>query len=217
MTDPISVLRRGLSVLDLDLPSAAIHTLAAYADLLRDTNARHNLIARTDLDAVEERHILHCLELARWPVADGSVVVDWGTGGGLPLIPLAVAFPGAQFVGVDSVEKKVMSVRRFARELGVGNATAIHTRAEEARIQRTSSVSRATAPLEALWRWHVAQPDAGDATRMLRCLKGGDLTSEIADLHSAFPDLEVEQTSLRLNTPWARDKCAVAVWPVAAM
>lgn len=211
MTDPISVLRRGLDTLAIDLPGAAVHTLAAYADILRDTNARHNLIARTDLDAVEERHILHCLELARWPVADGSVVVDWGTGGGLPLIPLAVAFPHAQFVGVDSVEKKVMSVRRFARELGIGNATAIHTRAEDAQIQRTLSVSRATAPLDALWQWHIAQPDADDATRVLRCLKGGDLTDEVADLHRAFPDLKVERSPLRLDTPWARDKCVVTV------
>ncbi len=155
MTDPLSVLRKGLDTLRLDLPDPSIGVLAVYADLVRDTNARHNLIARTDLGAVEERHILHCLELARWPIADGSVVVDWGTGGGLPLIPLAIAFPGARFVGVDSVEKKVMSVRRFARELGVGNATAVHTRAENAQIERTLSVSRATAPLETLWRWHV--------------------------------------------------------------
>ena len=217
MTNPISVLRKGLAALRLDLPDTAVDSLAAYAGLIRETNARHNLIARTDLGAVEGRHVLHCLELARWPIANGSVVVDWGTGGGLPLIPLAIAFPGAQFVGVDSVEKKVMSVRRFARELDIGNATAIHARAEHAQIRRTLSVSRATAPLQSLWRWHIAQPDSGDATQILRCLKGGDLASEVAELHSAFPGLEVEQSPLRLATSWALDKCVVTVRPHAVM
>ncbi len=217
MTPAISLLQRGLHTLGLDLPLAAVHTLANYADLLRDTNARHNLIARTDLGAVEERHILHCLELARWPIADGSVVIDWGTGGGLPLLPLAVAFPHSQFIGVDSVEKKVMSVRRFARELGVANATAVHSRAEEAELARTSSVSRATAPLAVLWRWHVAQSDTDGATRTLRCLKGGDLSGEIADLHAAFPGLTAEQSQLRLGTSWARDKCVVTVRFVATL
>jgi 16S rRNA (guanine527-N7)-methyltransferase len=210
MTTAPQVLRRGLDALGLTLPDEAVRQLAAYADLLRAANARHNLIARTDLDAVEERHVLHCLELARWPVAPGETVVDWGTGGGLPLVPMAVAFPEVQFVGVDAVEKKVRSVRRMIRELGLANADALHARAEEVRLERTLSVSRATAPLATLWSWHAAQ--AGPLEAPLRCLKGGDLADEIADLKAAF-DVRVETHPLRLPYDWASTKCVVTVTP----
>jgi 16S rRNA (guanine527-N7)-methyltransferase len=209
------LLRRGLDTLAPGAPADAPARLAEYTRLLRDTNRRHNLIARTDLGAVEQRHLLHCLELARWPIAPGSAVVDWGTGGGLPLIPLAIVFPDAQFVGVDAVEKKVLSVRRFARTLGLTNVDAVHARAEQVQIERSLSVSRATAPLADLWAWHVAQPDRPGASATLRCLKGGDLTEEIADLHRAFPGLSVEQHPLHLEANWTADKCVVCVRPDA--
>lgn len=200
----------------LALPAGAADRLDAYADLLRGYNARLNLVARTDVAHVEDRHVLHTLALGRRPFPDGATVVDWGTGGGLPLIPLAVLNPTVTFVGVDAVEKKVLAVRAMARALGLTNVEAWHGRAEGYRTSHTHSVSRATAPLAALWAWHTpgavpvdvgadAWPDG------LVCLKGGDLTAEIADLHASAPGLNVTVEPVWLPGAYYADKHVVLV------
>lgn len=168
----------------LAVPSAALQRqLDAYADLLLFYNRRINLIARTDEAYVRDHHIAHCLCLATRTFPTGSRVVDWGTGGGLPLIPLAMVFPETPFIGVDAVGKKVNAVAQMARALGLANVEVWHGRAESFSSAHTHSVSRATAPLESLWHWHRAnaQPlthTADDWPPGLICLKGGDLTSE---------------------------------------
>lgn len=163
-----------------------------FAALLRDFNRRINLISREDEAAVFEHHILHSLCLTYRAFPAGAVVADWGTGGGLPAVPLAVAMPHAQFVAVDAVEKKVLAVQSMARRLGLGNLEAWHGRAEEFDGVLDYSVSRATAPLSDLWLWHsrAARPtalaeEAGLWKPGLVCLKGGDLTQEKAALPDA--------------------------------
>ncbi len=159
--------------------------LRRFEVLLLEFNQRINLISREDEDAVYEHHILHCLSLTRHTFPSGSVVVDWGTGGGLPAIPLAIAFPDVLIVAVDAVGKKVQAVRAMARRLGLDNVVAWHGRAEAFDGRADYSVSRATAPLADLWAWHarVAVPskqclDAGLWRRGVMCLKGGDLVDE---------------------------------------
>lgn len=200
----------------LPVPPAAVAPLAAYADLLRHYNARLNLIARTDVAHVEERHVLHCLALTRKPFPAGATVVDWGTGGGLPLIPLAIVFPEVAFTGVDAVEKKTLAVRAMARSLGLANVEAWHGRAEAFRTPHTHSVSRATAPLADLWRWHApaAAPmetpaDAWPAGLVV--LKGGDLTAERAALDAEVPGLTVEGQPVGLRGAYYADKHIVTV------
>lgn len=204
------------------LSAAQREQLTAYEQLLRRFNQKVNLVSPDTEPHIRERHVLHSLALTwcRFPL--GSRIVDWGTGGGLPAIPLAIAFPEVEVFAVDSVGKKVRAVRAMARRLGLDNLFAWEGRAERWTGSAHYSVSRATAPLADLWRWHqrVADPDApsseGDVWRPgLICLKGGNLSDEIADLHAEDPDATVKQHPLRplLGRDYFADKCIVTVRP----
>ena len=187
------------------LTDRQIETLRAYANELARMTRRVNLIAPSTIRQIEERHIAHSLAMAQKSFFDGSTVVDWGSGGGLPAIPLAVVFPDVQFVAVDTVGKKTEAIRLFARRLGLANVSIWNGRAEAYDGPAPHyAVSRATAPLADLWSWFTAcrQPVAeapSDAWAPgLVCLKGGDLSDEIASLHDAFSNLAV--TTLELAT-----------------
>jgi 16S rRNA (guanine527-N7)-methyltransferase len=175
----------------------------ALEEQLLRFNQRVNLISPETEDAFRTRHLLHCLTLTVREFPDGCTIVDWGTGGGLPAIPLAICYPEVTVVGVDSVGKKSRAVRTIARRLGLENCFTWNGRAEEWTGEARYSVSRATAPLAELWRWHrrVAVPldDApGDDAWPpgLLALKGGDLTDEVADLREFDSDVEVERHPL---------------------
>ncbi|MDQ7039567.1 MAG: 16S rRNA (guanine(527)-N(7))-methyltransferase RsmG [Rhodothermus sp.] len=170
--------------------------LSCYARLLEALNRRHNLVSRETLAELPRRHLLHCLALTWRPFPPGSIVVDWGTGGGLPAIPLAIAFPEITVHAVDAVQKKVLAVRTMARRLGLTNLQSHHARAEQWKGETHYSVARATAPLATLWTWHrrvarplVTPPDAWPPG--LLTLKGGDLSEELAALEQLEPHLHV--------------------------
>ena len=178
--------------------------LEQFADLLLYYNKRINLISRSaDLEVIRS-HIRHCLVLAQKKFPRGTNVIDWGTGGGLPGIPLAIVFPEVDFVCVDAVGKKIQAVRAMARKLGLTNLEAWHGRAEAWTGKTVYSVSRATAPLKTLWGWHqrVAlsprlKTNDSSWPAGLICLKGGDLTQEITELNEHFSGLEVHWESIR--------------------
>lgn len=193
--------------------------LREYAGQLRGFNTTHNLVSRTATAEQLERHIHHCLYLTHRLFPDGATVVDWGTGGGLPAIPLAITFPEVHVVAIDAVEKKIMTVRAMARRLGLNNLEAWHGRAEAWPGTTHYSVSRATAPLVTLWSWHtrVASPfhmeDPACWRPGLVCLKGGDLAAEAADLVREFPGVQVvTQTLEDLGAPaYFEEKALVQV------
>lgn len=190
--------------------------LEAYAADVQRFNDKLNLVARTDVQHLLERHVLHCAALARRPFPMNAQVVDWGTGGGLPLIPLAVLRGEAFYTGVDAVEKKVLAVRAMARSLGLPNVATWHGRAEQFAGAHSHSVSRATAPLETLWKWHlphaVPMPSADrEWPAGLICLKGGDLSDEIAALTARFPNVRVHVQPVGLSDPYFADKHIVTV------
>lgn len=186
------------------LTDAQRQTLGRYADELARLNRRVNLVAPSTMGDVWTRHVQHSLCVAARPFPDGAVVVDWGTGGGLPAVPLAIACPHLQVVAVDAVGKKTEAVRLFARRLDLGNLTVWNGRAEAYDGPAPHyAVSRATAPLASLWSWHVRARTPWTGTRSqdawapgLVCLKGGDLGDETATLNQAFPGLTVTETSL---------------------
>lgn len=193
--------------------------LQAYEQLLLQLNRRFNLVAGSTEDAFWELHALHSLTLALRPFPAGCTVVDWGTGGGLPAIPLAIRFPEVRFIAVDAVGKKVQAVKTMARRLGLDNLAAWNGRAERWPGTLHYSVSRATAPLADLWSWHrravsplSAVPDDAWVPGLL-CLKGGDLKGEVAQLHQADPRVQVETMDLAALTGRRafRDKCLVQV------
>lgn len=169
-------------------------------------NSKINLYSQASTERFRVLHIAHSLTLATRPFAPGSVVADWGTGGGMPGLVLAVVFPEATFHLVDSVGKKIRAVQTIARRLGLANVEAHHTRAEAWDGRVTHSVSRATAPLSTLWAWHqrVAAPadasekDEDDAWEPgLICLKGGDLAAEIAAVERHNEGLSVTQVPVK--------------------
>lgn len=196
------------------LTDAQRASLVAYAAELARVNRAFNLVSPATVRDIPRTHIGHSLALAARPFPVGTTVVDWGSGGGLPAVPLAVAFPYTAFVAVDSVGKKTRAVELFARRLGLPNVGVWNGRADVYDGPApTLSVSRATAPLADLWAWHAAaraEPPADTSTPApdaplaadtpwppgLVCLKGGDLTDEIAALHAAHPGLTVVQWPL---------------------
>ncbi len=199
--------------------------LDAYQAMLLDFNRRINLISR-DADAEAARmHCLHCLFLTYRRFPPGAVVVDWGTGGGLPAVPLAIACPDIRVIAVDKVEKKVQVLRAMIRRLGLANIAARHSLAEtfdtDTPAECTYSVSRATAPLRDLWGWHrrIAQPcarpiDADTWRPGVICLKGGDLTDEIASV-AGEADIERIELADMDPRPWFRGKAMLACAPRA--
>ena len=195
--------------------------LREFEELLLEFNRRINLVSREDEASIFRYHIVHCLSLTYRAFPDDALVVDWGTGGGLPAIPLAIAFPGARFVGVDSVGKKVQAVKAMARRLGLQNLGVWKGRAEDFDGKLDYSVSRATAPIAQLWSWHARAVRSHALTtgaelwrRGLVCLKGGDLSQE----RSALPrDVSVTEISLGsfYDDPYYREKRILECFPSA--
>ncbi len=176
-----------------DFSALQLQQLRDLEMLYKEWNARINVISRKDEAGLYEKHILHSLSIAAaFDCTPGMDVLDLGTGGGFPGIPLAIFFPSVNFYLVDSIGKKIRVVEAVAAGIGLKNVTAAPVRAESIHNRKFDAVvSRAVAPLQELWRWSVpilkkkpAVPRSGGddlpVAHGLICLKGGDLSEEIA-------------------------------------
>lgn len=156
-------------------------------NLYKEWNEKINVISRKDIDALYEKHVLHSLAIATLCSFDkGAEIVDIGTGGGFPGIPLAIFFPEVKFLLVDSIGKKIKVVQEVAKVIDLKNVTTMHGRVEEIKGRTFDyAVSRAVAPLGDLWKWINPIIRRGQKSDELPngliCLKGGDLTKEIND------------------------------------
>lgn len=157
-------------------------------ELYREWNAKINVISRQDIENLEERHILHSLAIAKaFSFKPGAQLLDLGTGGGLPGIPLAILFPEVHFTLVDGTGKKITVVREIVEALGLNNVTALHSRAEDLKMAGKFDfvLSRGVAPLDKLLVWTkrlLSKKQQHPYPNGIIALKGGTLDGEIAAL-----------------------------------
>jgi len=172
----------GIEIINRYFPGLSEKQLKQFEDLLplyKEWNEKINVISRKDIDQLYERHVLHSLGIAKViSFPDGSSVVDAGTGGGFPGIPLAIFFPAVKFHLVDSIGKKIKVVNEIAASLELKNVTAQHERAEKISGKFDYAVSRAVAPLSEMMQWLRPLVKKGKGNGFL-FLKGGDLKAEI--------------------------------------
>ena len=157
--------------------------------LYHDWNAKINVISRKDIDNLYEHHVLHSLAIAEYlRFKPGTTVMDLGTGGGFPGIPLAIMFPEVQFHLVDSTKKKILVCTEVAKALGLQNVSTQWARAEEVKTRFDFVVSRAVMPLmdlANLCRKNIAREQHNALPNGLICLKGGELEHEILPMKHA--------------------------------
>ncbi|TBN05483.1 16S rRNA (guanine(527)-N(7))-methyltransferase RsmG [Hyunsoonleella flava] len=153
--------------------------------LYKDWNLKINVVSRKDIDELYLRHVLHSLAIAKViAFKNGSSIMDVGTGGGFPGIPLAIMFPNCHFHLVDSIAKKLKVVNEVVEGLGLENVRTTHTRVEDIDETYDFIVSRAVAAMPTFVRWtkgKIAKKQKNDLKNGILYLKGGDLTEELKD------------------------------------
>lgn len=163
---------------------------AALDELYRHWNAQINVISRQDIDALYEKHVLHSLAIAKIvSFKPGTEILDVGTGGGFPGIPLAILFPMVDFHLVDSIGKKIKVVQEIADALGLTNVKAEQTRVEQISTTYDFVVSRAVTRLKPFLGWvryKIHKSGNNDRPNGVLYLKGGDLGEELAEIQDRY-------------------------------
>ena len=158
-------------------------------------NAQINVISRKDIDLLMEHHVLHSLAIAK--IVDfksGSKIMDVGTGGGFPGIPLAILFPEVEFLLIDSIAKKIKVVNAVAQSLGLKNVTALHQRAENINQKFDFIISRAVTKMPVFVNWIKDKINIecnNDFPNGILYLKGGDLTKEWSGLKQHYKEFDI--------------------------
>ena len=176
--------------------------LERWAKLLREWNTKINLISRKDIDALEERHLIHCLAITNvLSLRKGARILDVGTGGGLPGLPMAICYPQAKFTLIDSIAKKVGVVQSIADDLGLENVEAKQVRAETLKLKYDFVTGRAVKNLPEFLSWISNNLQTGNQHSLANGViywKGGSIEAELkplglqskicVDLESALSD-----------------------------
>ena len=165
-----------------DLTERQQAQMAALYDLYADWNQKINVISRKDIEHLYEHHVLHSLAIARFVKwKEGTKVLDFGTGGGFPGIPLAILYPDCQFHLIDGTGKKIRVVNEVAQAIGLENVKASHLRGEEEKGKYDFVVSRAVMPLPSLVRIvrkNISKTQRNAIANGVICLKGGNVSEE---------------------------------------
>lgn len=219
---------RGMEVITRyfsDFTAEQVRQFRMLEGIYEEWNAQINVISRKDIGSLYEKHVLHSLSIAAvFQFRPGTHVVDIGTGGGFPGIPLAIFFPETKFQLVDSIAKKLKVVDAVAGALSLKNICTEHIRAEEIKGRKFDvAISRAVAPLKDLWFWarpllkpqnlEVSHTDILPVASGLICLKGGDLAAEISEsgthpklfeIYDLFPEESFHEKYI-LQVPYERN------------
>ena len=173
-----------------DLTESQYEKFNRLETLYNEWNSRINVISRKDMGNFYEHHVLHSLGIAKViQFIPGTQVMDVGTGGGFPGIPLAILFPETKFLLVDSIGKKIRVVNEVAHAAGISNVNAIHSRAEDVRQKFDFVVSRAVTTLPEFMKWVSGSIRPGNSHALpngILYLKGGDLDDELKPLKGKF-------------------------------
>ncbi|MEQ9465853.1 MAG: 16S rRNA (guanine(527)-N(7))-methyltransferase RsmG [Ekhidna sp.] len=165
--------------------------------LYKEWNAKINVVSRKDIDQLYERHVLHSLAIAKFiSFTNDSSILDVGTGGGFPGIPLAILFPDCYFHLVDSIGKKITVVSEVASSIGLNNLTAEHQRMEKVKGSFDFIVSRAVAQTKQLFIWahqKVSKDQRNNLDNGMILLKGGDLTLEMKEFGRRYIEKDLTE------------------------
>lgn len=181
--------------------------VAMLDELYRDWNAKINVISRKDIDNLYEHHVLHSMAIARMVnFRAGSSILDFGTGGGFPGIPLAILFPECQFKLIDGTGKKIRVAREVADAIGLMNCQPCHLRGEEEKGKYDFVVSRAVMPLPDLVKIvkkNIKKEQRNALPNGVICLKGGDLQEEMRPFRHIVETAALKQW---FSEEWFKEK-----------
>lgn len=181
--------------------------LAALDALYRDWNAKINVISRKDIDNLYEHHVLHSMAIARMVnFRPGTHILDFGTGGGFPGIPLAILFPECQFKLIDGTGKKIRVAQEVCNAIGLKNCHPEHLRGEDEKGRYDFVVSRAVMPLPDLVkivRKNIAKENKNALPNGILCLKGGNLEAELQPFRKIVESAEL---STWFSEEWFKEK-----------
>ena len=185
---------------------------AALFDLYKDWNEKINVISRKDIDNLYLHHVLHSLAIAKAvSFRPGTRILDFGTGGGFPGIPLAILFPETQFKMIDGTGKKIRVVNEVATAIGLENVEAVHLRGEEEKGKYDFVVSRAVMPLPDLMKIvkkNVGKEQRNSLPNGVICLKGGNVEGEMRPFKKIAEATEITNW---FDEDWFKEKFVIYV------
>ena len=194
------------------LTDEQVRQFDALDELYRDWNTKINVISRKDIDNLYEHHVLHSLAIAKMiRFKPGTQILDFGTGGGFPGIPLAIMFPECRFKLIDGTGKKIRVAQEVANAIGLKNCQPVHLRGEEERGKFDFIVSRAVMPLPDLIKIvtkNISRKQQNSLPNGVICLKGGDVQAETQPYKNI---VEINDISDWFEEEWFKEKHCIYV------
>jgi 16S rRNA (guanine527-N7)-methyltransferase len=192
------------------LTDIQLQQFAALGELYRDWNTKINVISRKDIDQLYEHHVLHSLAIAKIiNFRPGTRILDFGTGGGFPGVPLSILFPECQFKLIDGTGKKIRVAQEVCNAIGLKNCAPTHLRGEDEKDKYDFIVSRAVMPLPdlvKLMRKNISKTSQNALPNGVLCLKGGNLQAELQPYHKIVETTEISQF---FKEEWFKEKFVI--------
>ena len=193
-----------------NLNDVQLQQFAALGELYRDWNTKINVISRKDIDQLYEHHVLHSLAIAKIiNFRPGTRILDFGTGGGFPGVPLSILFPECKFKLIDGTGKKIRVAQEVCDAIGLKNCAPTHLRGEDEKDKYDFIVSRAVMPLPdlvKLMRKNISKTSSNALPNGVLCLKGGNLQAELQPYHKIVETTEISQF---FKEEWFKEKYVI--------